>query len=223
MSTKVKSSLIVLATLLIGIVLGALSTGALQKKKQAQNSRLPHHERFEKIMERIIRPTEEQAQQIEAILDKRYDQIAGLQQSFQDQVFALYDSMRTDLSQVLTEEQQERLEKKLAEGPRSVFESRLAHLAEDLNLSPKQRREMHKIFTQFFRRDQGERFGEGRPAAGRRRGPKNFRKLQEAIAGILTQEQMEKFREIRRSRGGFMGPPPGLGPRGGFRRRPKSD
>jgi len=219
MSTKVKSSLIVLTTLLLGVVLGALSTGALQKKKQALQNRMPHHERFERIMQRIIQPTGEQAQQIQAILDKRYDQIAGLQESFQDQIFALYDSMRTDLSQILTPAQQERLDRRLAEGPRHVFEQRMAHLAEDLNLTTEQRQEIRKIFSQFFRRDRtpGKRFGKGRPPAGQRRGKPHFRKLQEAVEKILTPEQIEKFREIREESGGFMGPPPGFGPRGDFR------
>ncbi len=218
MKTRTKTSLITLAILIMGIVIGALLTGTMQRKKQAHYREMNRHERFAAVLERIIQPTTEQRQQIEQVLDKRYDQITGLRETYQEQIFSVYDSMRIELGNVLTPEQQARLEEHLSRGPRSALEQRLDHLSEDLNLSDTQKEQIREIMTNSFRdfqpRPPGKR--DSRPGPDRQTRRTTFTRMESAIEAVLTPEQVEQFRKIKKHRRGFPGPPNRRGAHGGF-------
>ena len=66
--------------------------------------------RFLRSMREIIQPTEGQAGALDHILDRRSKQLSELNERHQNEVFAIMDSMRTELAAVLTDEQRVRLE-----------------------------------------------------------------------------------------------------------------
>ena len=108
MNIHVKTSLILIVTLLIGMILGALLGGALLRsrvKDRAARIRTPHG--FANRMERIIQPDESQREAVREILLRHADRFS----QFHDQFAALADSLKKDLDPILTEEQKLRLER----------------------------------------------------------------------------------------------------------------
>ncbi len=209
MNTKTKTLLLSIATLVVGVVIGALATGAMQHKRDRMLGEMPPHQRFRRVLERVIKPNATQHAAIEATLQRRYEQIQTLRDTFQDEVFAVYDSMRSDLASVLTEKQIRKLEARLARGPEGAVARRIEHLAEDLALSPDQKEKVHRIIKGAMEQiEEQRRSGVARTRENSRR--QVFSKARKEIEHLLTPEQMEKYNRHggRRLFPGH-GPPPG--------------
>lgn len=111
MTVHVKSALLLFAALLLGAVMGALGAAALINNRVEQLQALRGPGAFAPFMERVIEPTDEaQREQIRAILEDAGQRQRQLRRSLHVQHRALMDSVRTELRQVLTPEQQARLD-----------------------------------------------------------------------------------------------------------------
>ncbi|MCG8604094.1 hypothetical protein MJD09_03725 [bacterium] len=217
MTTKTKTSLILLGTLVMGVVVGALASGLLRDQRQQDIQRMAPHHRFMSFMRDVIRPSGEQRQAIDSILDSRSRQLSALNEKHENEVFAVFDSMRTELAAILTDEQRARLETNLRRGFERGFERRVAELRDFLQLSPEQVTAIEKIMGSMKGpRPHRQNFEKppGRPRRGMRM---RWGKMQEEIEAVLTLEQRTKYREMRRRRDSAFGPPlgkPSRGPRG---------
>jgi Spy/CpxP family protein refolding chaperone len=209
MNPKLQTMLIITTTLLIGIILGALGSGALREKKQDRFMRMPPEQRFFGAMERIIRPTAEQKQTMDEMLNDRFEQLAALQDNFQKQIFTIYDSLRTDISAILTDEQVARLNEHLARGPKRFVHSHVERLAEELELTAEQKDEIEKIMAEFRPEPRN------RDWSNRQRPPREhyqsfgnrWQEFNDQIAAVLTPEQRIKFEELmKHRRRSFMDP-----------------
>lgn len=109
MNATTKSILILVGTLLVGVLLGALGAGAVINNRVEQLEQLRASGRVFSRIEDIVQPTAEQQAQIREILDRNRMK----QRDFRQYVFqehrALMDSTRIELESVLTEEQMTRL------------------------------------------------------------------------------------------------------------------
>lgn len=116
MTIDAKSSLILLATLILGIAIGALGVGALAHRRGEHLRELRQPGGFVEHMERVIRPRDEaQREAIRPILEET-DRIHWvLMDSTHNRLAAELQRMRERLAPHLDEAQQERLESAFGE------------------------------------------------------------------------------------------------------------
>ena len=114
MKTGTKTILIILITLIIGMIIGALVTGAFARHRvrRFMSMREPGH--LSARIERIIGPDESQREAVREILRKHSEQFLEIHSEFEGEMLALRDSLKKDLEPILTDEQKARLER----GPR---------------------------------------------------------------------------------------------------------
>ena len=115
MNMRVKTTIVIIITLIFGIVLGAMlnRTFMHQRIKRAFDAVNPN--RFTMILERAIDPTAEQKKQIREILQKHAKNVAELRNNLTDGMQTSMQSLQKELESVLTPEQKERLEKMVRE------------------------------------------------------------------------------------------------------------
>ncbi len=217
MNTKTMTTLIILCTLVIGVVIGALGSGMWRQKRESKFERMMPRQRFLGAMERIIDPTDTQREAIDKILKKRSEQITAVNEEHQNQIFTIYDSLQSELSSVLTKEQLNRLEDRLAKGAKQYSNARIGRLAEMLQLDENQQNRIEEIMTKFEEQmPSNRRDFEGNRKQRREDMQKRFDNLQEEIEAVLTPEQIEQYREMRIQMRPPFGPPfdkPGRGRR----------
>jgi hypothetical protein len=112
MHTKVKIALIIIVTLAIGIVFGAMLNRALMRHRiqRAFADRNPRG--MVSFIERNIRPTPDQREEIRAILEKHRKKTADMREKFMMDMRAEFESLEAELDPILTPEQKERLKRR---------------------------------------------------------------------------------------------------------------
>lgn len=111
MKARTKSAFILLATLVVGGVVGALATGAAFNNRVKEIESLRNRGGFAERMEAVIEPHDEaQRAQIRAVLERAHARYIEDRRSCGAAFAASTDSMRADLAPLLTPEQAERLE-----------------------------------------------------------------------------------------------------------------
>jgi Spy/CpxP family protein refolding chaperone len=115
MNMKVKTTIVIIITLIFGIVLGAMlnRTFTLQRIKRAFDAVNPN--RFTMILEQAIEPSEEQKKQIREILRKHAKIVSELRKNLEEGMESSFKTLQKELDSVLTPEQKERLEKMIKE------------------------------------------------------------------------------------------------------------
>ena len=113
-SPRTKSIALLVATLLLGIVLGAVLNAWWARERFERLRRLRTPGGFEQIVTRSLEPTSpEQRQQIEAVVGRTAQRLDSLRARHWDVVRATVDSMRVDLEPILTDEQRESLTRRI--------------------------------------------------------------------------------------------------------------
>lgn len=196
MTTKAQTSLIIICTLVIGMVLGVLAGGVFRQKRLKQYEQMPLRQQFHHVMERIIQPSEKQRAAIHSTLAKRFEQISKVREKHQQEIFAIYDSLRKDFSALLTQEQRDRVEEHLLKGPRKFIRARVAQWTRDLNLDEKQKQRVQEIVTEALtsRKPQPNFFGDRRQGRSRKY-REQMETIHQKIEAILTPEQREIFQK----------------------------
>lgn len=111
MRARTKSVLILSATLLIGIVLGGVISGAIVNRRLQQLTELRRPGGFEFFLEHAIQPEDEQqAEAIHDVLERMGPRFHEILERSHTEMEALRDTVRAELEPILTEEQKERLE-----------------------------------------------------------------------------------------------------------------
>ena len=106
MNIKVKTMSILIVTLVIGMVLGALIHGAVMQNRLKQTAfRMRTPMGFIQRMERVIQPDDSQRAEMRKILQKHFQKI----DRYQAEIAGKMDSLRIELETILTEKQKERL------------------------------------------------------------------------------------------------------------------
>jgi hypothetical protein len=110
--TGTKTTLIIAATLLIGIVIGALGSGFFIHRSIRHFEEREHQEVFVDRMISIIEPNPDQEAVIREILTRHAEEFEQRADAFHEETSALFDSLRTELDSVLTDQQKARLEER---------------------------------------------------------------------------------------------------------------
>ncbi len=115
MTNRTKSALLLVVVLAIGMILGSLLTGAVANRRLASLTEV--RSRMVPFIEEAIQPeSEEQREAIREVLDAAAPRFAEIFSSTGEQMRALADSVFEELEPLLTEEQKERLEKRMRFG-----------------------------------------------------------------------------------------------------------
>lgn len=112
MNIKVKTALILIGTLVIGIVLGAMLNRTLMHMRIKGFLAMRTHKGFVERIEEIIQPSAAQQKEVAAILDKYALQFDALHEEFKGRMTSLLGSFKTDLTPVLTPGQMKTMEEK---------------------------------------------------------------------------------------------------------------
>lgn len=114
MSPSLKSVLLLLITLVIGGVLGALLHARLSEQRLERIAAYRSERGFIRYIERGIEPTDaDQQEQIRQILSSAASRVSERSTRHRQEMRSIIDSTHAELSQVLTPEQQQRLREHL--------------------------------------------------------------------------------------------------------------
>ncbi|MDZ7261790.1 MAG: hypothetical protein ONB05_06770 [candidate division KSB1 bacterium] len=223
MNIHVKSALIILITLIIGMVIGALVGGAVRRHYIDRFLALREPNPFVAFHESMIAPTETQRDTVRKILLRNHQRFLEVTQRHLTQVSSLMDSMYQELAPVLTEEQREHLKGGMARrrmqrlpgipamepmpgpplpmmgGPR--VKDRVHELKVRLNLTEEQAAQVENILTEVY-----EPSKEGRepypltPQELFERREKRMKEVDKKIEALLTPEQKKKYEKYQEER-----------------------
>ena len=114
MNTRTKSSLVIIGTLLIGMILGAVITGGIMRNRVFDRmERLRTAEGFKHRMEKIIQPDEDQRAKVNEILEEHFSRMQRLGDVMRQDFETRNDSLYQELEQVLRPDQIERLKQRM--------------------------------------------------------------------------------------------------------------
>ena len=114
MSAHTKTALVLLGTLVIGVVLGALLSGTLAQQRRDRSAELRGPRGFVQHMERVIQPTsDEQWAEVLPILQEADDRNRALIRDAETEIAAALQELGEQLGPLLDERQLERLTSEL--------------------------------------------------------------------------------------------------------------
>jgi hypothetical protein len=126
MNLKVKSSLIIVCTFILGMVVGMIFIRAFfpppKMIDRIAEGRTPRG--FIDRFERVINPTDSQKEEIGKILRQHFEKMHKKSEKFRDHFKQMNDSLRIELNPILTDDQKERLdrfEKRMMEREKRAF------------------------------------------------------------------------------------------------------
>lgn len=118
-SPRTKSVLLLVATLAIGVVLGAVSNAWLAQQRFERIREMRQSGGFERMLIETIQPTsDDQRVRIDSVVGRSAQRMRSLRRSHRHDVRRVVDSMRTALAPILTDEQMDRLDRRLRVGRR---------------------------------------------------------------------------------------------------------
>jgi hypothetical protein len=110
MTTRSTSILIVLGTLLVGIAIGALATGAIMNNRLDELEALRMQGGVQSFLERGIQPVDDaQRERIREVIEGAGSRQMELRRTMFQQHRILFDSLREELDVILTDDQKEEL------------------------------------------------------------------------------------------------------------------
>ncbi|MGD2091569.1 MAG: hypothetical protein PVH61_35680 [Candidatus Aminicenantes bacterium] len=122
MNIKIKTTLIILFTFIIGMVAGSMITQAYLKYRMKKFLSMNMPAGFADHFERIIEPTDEQRKALREILYKYGQKMSEMRQKIREEFLPINRAMQKELNSILTPEQKQRLERRFfRRGPRGFF------------------------------------------------------------------------------------------------------
>ena len=115
MNVKTKITVMFIATFIVGIIVGALINGAYHKRRIARINEMRQRGGFAEFIIDTVQPDEVQLIKVREILDRYSARLSEIRRQNRVQFETSSDSMRAELSAVLTTEQNELLEQKFKE------------------------------------------------------------------------------------------------------------
>ena len=120
MKARTKSALLLVATLVVGLLVGAVTTGSIVNHRLDELKAMRSRGGFTGMLERVIEPTDEaQRAQIRAVLEGSEARFSEALRECREFHSAARDSMRADLDSILTPAQQTRLDQWLSRDRKS--------------------------------------------------------------------------------------------------------
>jgi hypothetical protein len=110
---KKKSIIMLIATLIIGIVIGAAGMGIFHHLKGKSASEIPTKEKFIQKTVHMLNPDDSQLKQIQPIIDKYSEKAYLYTKDHMALMYSNFNSMYNELMPFLNDKQKEKIEKKL--------------------------------------------------------------------------------------------------------------
>lgn len=101
------------STLIIGIIIGLLSSGLFFHKKINRMIVSPNKEFFKQKVIRLLKPGEIQLRQLDSSINKFSEKMYLLEKENNSKMYNTIDSLYKELKPALTEEQSDKFEKRL--------------------------------------------------------------------------------------------------------------
>jgi Spy/CpxP family protein refolding chaperone len=115
MNVKTKITAMFITTFVVGIIVGALINGAFHKKRISRINEMRQRGGFAEFIIDTVHPDETQIIKVREILERYSARLSEIREKIRTEFEANSDSMRTELSSVLTPEQNKLLEDKFKE------------------------------------------------------------------------------------------------------------
>ena len=201
MTTKLKAILLVLVTFLLGALVGALVNGAITSKKSEALRARPPGPLFADLVERIVKPNEDQRKAIKDVLERHSERVTAEMESFRERMGEIVDSLKSELNPLLSPEQRERLTESLQRPfARRVFDiagEPIEILREKLELNDRQVVDIKKIYDDVDHEMQTMSEDDRQDPMTRRQKFLDLeRRVQEKIKGVLSPEQQKRYKEM---------------------------
>lgn len=212
MNIKLKMTFVIIATFILGIIIGAMLNRALVQKRirNILSKRTP--DVFVPFIEERIGADPVQSKEIRKVLNKHAKRIEDIRANFSVELQSAFESLRAEMDPLLTPEQKKRLERGLP-GPLPMgpprflitedLDGELRAMKEALGLTEEQTLQIRQILEEM--RDQFRKVREEMDRAREKWRPmlESEEKADQAIREILTDEQKklyDKYKEERHKR-----------------------
>lgn len=110
MNLKVKNSLIITGTLILGIIIGILICGRFTKMKIEKYKNFYTAKGFRKEFIRTVKPTPEQLKRLQPLFKENAERNKELFRKFREEKEENYKEFRSEVEKILTPEQIERFD-----------------------------------------------------------------------------------------------------------------
>jgi len=217
MNPKLKVTLILLATLVIGIILGAVGRGVIMKGRHRKLDSTERTELFLSRVDEAIHPDSAQKAKVDEIAQRAADRITVLFDHHDAEMATIVDSMKRELSAVLSPLQLQQLDRELSIkapgdsgrgelGVAMAFSYEYAErLQRDLDLDSAQTEQMLILIKESHDRIMKQ----AKLARGNREKERQFRatfldETNRKIEELLSPRQKEQFRLLRSERERFV-------------------
>ena len=217
MTTKLKVTFVLVATLIIGIILGVVGRGVLMKHHRQKLDKMERTELFLSRINEVVDPDSSQKPKVEAIALRTAERIDILFEHHQSQMATLVDSMKRELAAVLTSSQQHRLDQELtmrrqndsANGKLGIsmaFSYEYAErLQREINLDSAQTERILLLIRESHDRIMKQaKLTRGNPEEAGKRRAAFVEETNTKIEGLLNPRQKEQFRLLKRERERFV-------------------
>jgi len=217
MSNKLKVTVIIVATLIIGIVLGFVGRGALMKHHRKKLDAVERTEFFLSRVGEIVQPDSAQKPKVEEIAKRTARRIEVLFDHHEAEMAVIVDSMKKELADVLRPEQAQRLEQELTMrgandsthdklGVSMAFSYEYAErLQRELNLDSAQTENLLLLIRASHDRIMKEaKPGMENSPAARKRREEFMEETNTKIESLLNEKQKQQFRQLQHERERFV-------------------
>lgn len=217
MITKFKVTIIIVATLVIGILLGAVGRGVFLKRHNQKLDSIERPEFFLSRVNEIVEPDSLQKPKVQEIAKITAQKIEILFDRHQAEMGVIVDSMKRDLSAVLRPEQQRRLEHELtfAQPGDSSHEKLGISMAFSYEYAERLQRELDLDSAQtenlllLIRVSHDRIMKQAKPGmensdAARKRRETFLEETNKKIEALLNAKQKEQFRQLQHERERFV-------------------
>lgn len=215
MNVKLKMTFVIIATLALGIIIGAMLNRALVEKRirNILSKRAP--DVFVPFIEESINPDPTQSEEIRKILKKHAKRIDEIHTNSRIELQSAFESLREELDPLLTPEQKKRLEGGLPGSPRwspdrprglpgflitKNLDEELMEMKKALKLTEEQTLQIRQILEEM--RDQTRKAREemDRIREKMRLMLESEERIDKAIEDVLTDKQKELYEKYKEER-----------------------
>lgn len=123
MNMKVKTTFIIIITLILGVVIGAMLNRALLQNRIRRTFSQQNPNRLALFYERIIQPDPAQSEVLREILNKHSKRMSEIRTNFFEEMQSAVKALQADIDPILTLEQKKRLRERMMR-PRRFFNQR---------------------------------------------------------------------------------------------------
>ena len=205
MNLKLKITLIITITLIIGVVIGAMAHRAYLQNRIKRTFAWENPYMFGAIYERMIRPSPDQSRRIRNILAKHALNVVKIRDEYRQKIQSEFEAIKEEIAPLLTPEQKKRLGNFLPwrlpfrrGRPIREITRELLILKDRLGLSPEQTFQIRRILEETAAKMRVSYRGRQRLEERRSAMDKLNKEKEKAIEKILNEDQKKLYEKLKK-------------------------